>query len=587
MKFLLLLLCLNSAIAKAEYFVSAETDRTEVPLNGIFNFQIKIKYKSNSPTDISDPDFSSLKNFHLLGRSSGFQSQISIVNTKTETTKIRTYTYRLQPKARGKYQLKGLKMGINGKSYGINPVSIEVKEKSASSPSGPDPFFSLNLSPQRLFESIFDSSFPYIKEPQGDVKFKLDLKKTSYYVGEMIKASWIVFASSPRTQFHPYKKPLLKGFLKEELEAKDQPRFLGTEVINNILYRKTLLYSRALFPIKTGKLEIDPYDIKITNLSFSFGGSSRIKSTKAQTIHIKALPQGGDNFSSSVGIFKSKAWLEQKETPFNQPVTFRLRIFGEGHPQLIKLPKINFPSSFQVYPPVEYSEFSAQESYKEFEILLIPKVPGDFLIPEFQFTSFDPHKGTYISHQIPSLALKVLPGTPQEEGETEKFFFKREKSKKRTSELRERRDYWPFSHKGLSRFWLQLYGVIFFLFLLICLLPIWLNNRSSLTNEVQDQLSLAKTDAKNKLFETSSLRLIKLLHEVLSHLPTENVSKKADPVSSLPPVLREKHGIALKQLLSELEAAAYSQDTRKRSPLKMQNLINRTEELIKQWLSYI
>lgn len=580
MKFFLLFFCLNNVAAKTDYIVSAKVDRAEVSLNGTFNFQVKIEYKEKSPENVSDPDFSSLKNFHVLDRSSGFQSHFSIINTKAKATKIKTYTYRLQPKLKGKFQLKGLKIGINGKYYVINPVFIEVKDKSNAPPSQKDPFFSLNLSPGQLFESVFDDPLFHNSKPKGDIKFQLDLKKTSYYVGEMIKASWIVFASSSRTQFHLYRKPILKGFLNEGLIPDSQPKFLGAEVIDNVLYRKTLLYSRALFPIKTGKLEIDPYEIKITDLSFGFGSSpTRIKSTKSQTIHVKALPKGGDNFSGSVGVFKSKAWLEQKETLLNQPVTFRLKIFGEGHPQLIQLPKINFPASFQVYPAVEYSEFSAEESYKEFEILLIPKASGDFLISAFQFTTFDPHKESYISHQIPPLPLKVLPGKPQEEGETEKFF-----SKAKTFNLIERQDYWPFSHKGLSRFWLYLYGAIFSLLLSICLWPVLFKNRTSLENEAQFQLSLAKKEATEKLFEKSSLRLIKLLHKTLSYFPKEITSKKADPTSLLPPALREKHGIALKQLLLELEAAAYSQDASKRSPMKMQNLLNRTEKLIKQWL---
>lgn len=575
-------------MARAEYNISAEVDRSEVALNGTFNFQVKIEYKGKSPTDISDPDFSSLKNFRLLGQSSGFQSYTNIVNAKATTTKIKTYTYLLQPKAKGKYQLKGLKIGINGNFHYINTVPIEVKDKSDSLLPDPDPapFPSLNQFPRQLFESIFDNSFPQMqKRPQGDVKFKLDLKKPSYYVGEMIKASWIVFTSSPRMQFHSHKKPVLKGFLKEDLMSDDQPQFLGTEVINKTLYRKTLLYSRALFPVKTGDLEIDPYDIKVTDLSFAFGRSSeQIKSTRKQKIQVKALPKGNHNFSGSVGVFESKAWLEEKETPLNQPVTFRLRIFGEGHPQLTKLPKINFPPSFQVYPAVEHSEFSVQESYKEFEILLIPKAPGNILIPEFQFTTFDPHQETYITHRIPSLSLKVLPRESQEKGEIEKFFSKRETFKGKAFNLREKRSYWLFSHKGLSRFWIQFYSLIFLLFLLICFASFIFNNRPSLAKKVQQQLELAKKEAKNKLFEKSSLRLIKLLHEIPPHLPGDNVP---DPISSLSPTLREKHGIALKELLLELEAAAYSQDIRNRSQMKMQNLINRTEKLINQWLTYM
>ena len=520
--------------ALEEYKVSASLDREEVSLDEAFNLQIDIEYKGKEPQNIFLPDFFSLKDFYLLNESSGFQ--IAIINGK----KINSYKYLLQAKTKGTHS----------------------------------------------FKDFFGSSLPQAQRPQGDVQLKLQLQKTSYYVGEMIAIRWIVFSSSPRVQIHPHKKPILRDFLQQELLPHGRTRFLGTEVLNKVLYRKTLFDFRVLFPIKAGVLGIDSYDIKISALSFFGPAGERIKTFPSRMIRVKPLPEAENNFSGAVGVFKGEAWLEQKESPLNQPVTFRLKISGQGHPQLITLPKIPFPSSFQVYPAVENAKFlGVKDSYKEFEILLIPKIQGEWTIPEFQFTTFDPDKEAYISHTILPLSLKVLPGSIKVESETEKFFKINRQSTKEVFSPKPKRGSWLLSHRKLVHLWIGFYGLLCLIFLSVCGFPVLFKRRPpSFKKKILYQLAVAKQLAKKGLFEQASLQLIKLLHEAVSFRTTETGSKKADPVSALPPFLREKHGVALKELIEALEAAAYSRDKARRSPDKIRNLIRRTEQLIEQWL---
>ena len=592
--FFLLLFFLKTSPTQGEYIVSAKTKKSEVGLDETFNLQIEIEYKGKQPTeeDISLPGPSQLKNFYVLSRESGFQNIVNIINGKTESIKKLTYTYFLQPKTKGVFRLKNLKVKIFEKPYGINPVEIKVTDKPApsapsspSSPTFPSPFSSPFLSPHNIFKDFFDS--PPLRRSKRDIKFKLQLKKSSYYVGEMIRAKWVIFLSSTTggPQIFSRKLPDFKGFLQVELGSNTQLQPTGTEVLKNVLYRKLLLDDRALFPIKTGILEIGPYQIRISDYRF-FGGGERIKSTLPQTITVKPLPERKEkDFSGGVGVFKGEAWLDQKETPLNRPITFRLRISGKGHPHLIRLPEISFPSSLQVYPPVEHAEFSAQgESYKEFEILLIPKALGNLQIPGFQFTTFDPYRETYITHTIPSLPLKVLPEEPQTEAENEKFFTKAKPSQK-TSALTKKSGKWLLSHKQLTHFWIWFYSAIFLLFLSVCFMPLLFKKKVSLKKKILFQLKEIKKSVREGHFEESSLRLLKLLDETLSLLPKTSEDKQ--PSATLPPILREKHGALLKAIQEKLEATAYSQNKNYQTKEKMESLMNQTDELIKQLLHSI
>lgn len=583
--FFLLLFCLKTSSVQGEYIVSAKPVKSEVGLNETFNLQIEIKYKGKQPTeeDISLPGPSQLKNFYVLSRKSGFQNIVNIINGKTESIKKLTYTYFLQPKAKGVFRLKNLKVKIFEKPYGINPVEIKVTDNPSPTPPSPFPF--LSLSPHNIFKDFFDS--PPIGRSKGDIKFKLQLKKSSYYVGEMIRAKWVIFLSSTTgsPQIFSRKLPDFKGFLQVELGSNTQLQPIGTEVLNNVLYRKLLLDDRALFPIKTGTLEIDPYQIRISDYRF-FGGREQIKSTLPQAITVKPLPERKEkDFSGGVGVFKGEAWLDQRETPLNRPVTFRLKISGKGHPHLIRLPEISFPPSLQVYPPVEHTEFSSQgESYKEFEILLIPKTAGNLQIPGFQFTTFDPYKEAYITHTISSLPLKVLPEGPQEEAENERFFT-RVKPSKKNSGLRKKSGKWLLSHRQLTRFWIWFYSVVLLLFLSVCFMPLLFKKRVSFKKKILFQLKEIKKSIREGHFEESSLQLLKLLDETLSLLPKTSENRQPSPI--LPPTLREKHGALLKALQEELEAAAYSRNKNYQTKEKMESLMNKTDELIKQLLHKI
>jgi hypothetical protein len=168
-------------------------------------------------------------------------------------------------------------------------------------------------------------------------------------------------------------------------------------VVNGIVYQRALLVSYALFPIKAGKAKIDPYKAKCTVLTPSTFGFGRpyvfTKASKEIEIDVEDVPTQGRpaNFTGAVGHFRASAAFEPVTGITNQPVTLRVRFEGQGNAKLIELPKLDLPPSFELYDQKSQAKFMKDgTSYKEFEVLIIPREPGIFNIPPIQMAVFDP-----------------------------------------------------------------------------------------------------------------------------------------------------------------------------------------------------
>ena len=592
------------ASACGNHRIEASIDRAELPLNGRFQYQIQIQAGGEEPEEILEPDLAALKNFQLESRNTGFQTQIRIHGGRIETEKIKTYAYTLAPQAEGDFQIEGLKIQIEGRDCVLNPVSLKVTGPSASLSPGPspgqappDPFFPPgsipgfpDLSPGRLFDRFFGPSPFQTPAAEDSLLFRLQLnKKASYYLGEQIRADWFVLASSPRIRFRPFKKPSLKNFLREEPAAR--PQFVGTETVNGVLYRKTLLDSQALFPLKKGALAIGPYQLKFSVMPFFTAGREKIKSAAGRTIEalpLPPLPQGAAAFSGAVGDFSVSASLDQEETAANQPVTLRIKIFGRGHPRLIQEPEISFPDSFQVYPAAETAHFSFQESWKEFEILLIPKKAGDFLIPAARFTYFNPQEKSYKNLTVPAFSLRISQGLNEEREEEKRFFGtgpgEKEKSGPGDLRLSKRSGDWPFSRRRFLLFY-KIFFLVSAAWIGAHAMRVFIKQkagRPSFKAEARRKLESARRAVSNGEWERAGLQLIQLIHEAIARAGGGLAEGGEEGAAALPPDLKRRCGKAVSKLLNDLNAAVYSQERSARDPRKMQTFVKRTEDLLKQ-----
>lgn len=453
----LFLLTLN---AWAETKVMAEIDRDQLSIGDAFTLILRIE--SDEDFEAPLPTLPKIQGVEEINSGVGSRqssSSISNVGGKIQylTKVIQDYQYLLSPQKEGVFIIPVIDISINGKTYKTQPIKFEVREEFRNSGRKKDqagrrfpPGFGNDEAESEAENSPFGSGsaedvfeemlrrqqqllgrgvqiFPPNRRPVPDEITSqnlnintsdpffvyLDLDKTEVYEGEQITANWYIYARSNIETLDRVKFPNLKGFWKEIIE--EIPSLQFTEaLVNGVRYRKALLASHALFPIKAGEAVIDEFRIKakVRNLTqFGLGMAHTVtKASKATKIKVLPLPEEGrtQSFSGAVGSYRVSVKADATSYPANQPFSLKIRFEGIGNAKLIDLPAISWPEGLEVYDTKNEARFFKEgNSYKEFEVLVIPRKIGEMLIPSFNLTYFDPAQKKYVAQATEEIKLLI------------------------------------------------------------------------------------------------------------------------------------------------------------------------------------
>ncbi len=465
---------------------------------------------------------------------------------------------------------------INGNIYKTNPVAISVTAPSAAPPPPPpaaSPFLHFLQPPDPFFPLPFKG--PRHQPPQGGLKprarIRGNLNKNPVYKWEMLGVEWILLSSSENLRPRLEKRPVLKGFWREGAQQ-NRGSFLGTEVIDGALYQKILMDSMILFPLETGELSIPAYEARVSAFP---GFHEEIISSQPIEVLARPLPEEGKGvFSGAVGKFQVEASLREKTAQAGRPLTYRLRFEGSGHPRFIKLPPLPFPESVRVYPPTEALKFSPEGmSWKQYEILIAPEKPGVLNIPAFEITSFDPERGAYITHAIPSFSIPVSEADIKED-EGERFFGGSSaggpaEGQKLSAALggfaaSRLAEIWPefFDSKTLLKFWLAFYAAAAAAMAWLCFGRHVSKTRLSARELMEKRWRLIDSLIEKKDWQRAAVRLISLIYFVLSEAgkggEAGGSANWQELIKSLPPSMRQKYGRRLKALMEGLESLSFA-----------------------------
>jgi hypothetical protein len=431
--------------------VEASVDSTTVGEGEQLSLTIKVS--SEDELDIAAPQVPSMDGLNLLNTSaSQFVNRRMVAGPsgmEFQTQRSVVYTYTLMPTRKGRLQIPPFEVVIDGKVYNTKPILVTVVE-AGSAPArrggqmlGFPPDFDDPLAEaDELFQQLLQrrgliqpggqpqeedaisnppSGKAFVpKNPNEAFIVHLDTDKEEVFEGEQITATWFVYVRGQILNLDRSKFPDLKGFWKEVIEEATTLNF-STEVINGQVYKRALLASYALFPIKPGTAAIDPYRLKATvqvsnNPSSVFGFGPSYTLTRASEnikIKVKPLPAEGrpGDFSGAVGQFEVTATVENPRVSLNQPFSLKLRFEGKGNAKLIELPNIKAPPGLEVYETkTEAKFFKNGRSYKEFDVLLIPRQEGKLEIPSVSASLFDPETATYYSKSTEAIPIEVSPG---------------------------------------------------------------------------------------------------------------------------------------------------------------------------------
>ena len=566
--------------------VRAFSDRKTVALNESFVFTIKISTDKGKLGDVNIQNMPHLENFQLTGQWSNQESSVNIVNTNMSRSVSVLKNYRFQPKKKGKFTIPSLMVKAQGRMFKTRPVGIIV---TGNNPNPPSQVGSSSPVPG-LPRSVFDIR----GQQQSNIRLHLDVDKKSVYKTERIRSNWFILESSSRyVKALPHKRPVLKGFWKEDVNLDQQKKALsGTQVINGVLYRRRPVDSLWIFPLQTGKLKIDSYSVRFHHF-FTFPGQEDIRSFPSQAIQIKALPTQGldDSFTGAVGSFKMDVSLDKTSTVTHRPLSYKITFEGSGHPRFISLPSLEFPDSLITYSPAEQDHFSdSGQGKKEFEILIIPKLAGIINIPSFKFSTFDPGMEQYVFHHTPAFSISVAQGSGESE-EGENFLGSDKKEEEKPKEFQPLTGtYWPqfIRHKNLKVLWLAVFGFCMIWFGFLYIRNSVFKKEKSFKKRLKQRFKMINSLLKKKDWQGACEQMIRVNYDVLySASVTNSPSDWKQALDNLSPILNKKYALQFESLFRELEDLSFSKKSHfKTSDLnRAKDLLTHTKTLIHSFLS--
>lgn len=416
--FFILLFGLSSMQTQA-----AEVDfKVSAPQQVRLGERFRLTYQINADVDqFTPPTLSGLQ--ILSGPSRSQNSSIQIVNGKVSQNINISYTYILAATKEGKVEIPAAKIKVNGKVYLSKPKIINVvtagqnQNTAAKAPNG--------------------SNQNTGKLKPNDVYIKAFNNKKSAYLGEQIIVSYRIYTKVPVSNLSIDKLSSFNGFWNVELLENNGTLKQRNEIINGEEYIVADLKRTALFPQKTGKLEIEPMSLscvvqvqtskKKTSsndpffdsffndpfFSNNFRNIEKTLFSNQLNLEIKNLPKANMpvNFTGAVGQYSLGSNIDHREIMANEAITLKYTISGQGNVDLLPELIVNFPPDFEVYDPKMSTKTRNNKDgisgYKTFEYTIIPRSAGTYEIPSVEFSYFDPIKKQYKELSSDSYEIKV------------------------------------------------------------------------------------------------------------------------------------------------------------------------------------
>jgi hypothetical protein len=390
---------------------AASVDRTTVAVGE----QFELTFTLNGTTGGDNFQPPPLNDF-LVASGPNSSTNMQIINGAVSSSV--SYNYVLQPKAEGKFTIGPASINVKGKTEKSQPIVITVVKGSQQA------------AKQNRQVAEGDVS----KQIGDNLLLKVAVEKTRLFQGEQLTAVYKLYFRVGIANYNLTKLPSLAGFWSENLDLPKQQQ-ITNESFNGKQYRVAILKKVALFPQRSGTLELDPMEMTCVvqvqarrqqNNLFDqffndpfFGGVTNVNYVvRSEPLKIIVDPLPSQNvpagFNGAVGKFSMEAWLEKKQVKTNDPVTLRIKISGRGNLKLLQPPDISFPPDLDKYDPKIADNISNQGNVisgsRTFEYLLIPRHAGEQKIPPFQFAYFDLDKRSYVSSTSPEFTIAVEKG---------------------------------------------------------------------------------------------------------------------------------------------------------------------------------
>ncbi len=375
---------------------------------------------------------SSLSDFVVLsGPNQSTSSQTQIVNGKVTQSISYSFSYILQAKKEGSFTISSASITVDNKEYKSNALKVRVianpNKGQTKQQSG---------RPQQQQQQQSGSGAQAIANK--DLFLKATASKANPMIGEQVNVTFKIYTNVNIAQYSVEEFPAFGGFWTQDLGDVKKQGKQYYEVIDGKRFLVAEIHKKAIFPQKSGKLNIDPmviecivqvqsksrrrtgdagFDQFFNNSLFnSYQNVKKRISSNRLSLNVKPLPANEKpaGFSGAVGSFTFKSDIDKTELKANEAINLRFTISGKGNVKLINKLDVDFPPDFEVYDPkITYRDQNTESSVggrKVFEYLIIPRNAGTYKIKAVQFNYFDLEKKKYVTITSPEYEINVSKG---------------------------------------------------------------------------------------------------------------------------------------------------------------------------------
>ncbi len=429
------LVALVALPARADVEFYQTVDRTEVGTEDIFQLTIVVK----DPPGDAQVQLPNADGFEVLSSSQSTENLINMSGGRPPSIQsVRKYVLVMRANRPGSLTLPPAVLTTGGRTLRTDPIKMTVRKGRLGPPPGqasrqqqqpPDPF--------RNFPNLGNMPDPFdqdeddavqgggnpgqaqredIRIPRGDSDLfvRATLDKKQVYVGEQVTLSLLIYSRVDLSSVDSVTMPKLEGFWSEDIESPTQ--LTGEQrVVNGIPYRTYLLRRRALFPVKSGSISINPAEADITT-GFLFAGHRVHRVSNTLDVDVRPLPPGGPKgiSNSQVGQWKLSLETPQTRVELGQPVTVRVILEGTGNVKNVTPPRLEAPAALKVYDPTTSDKLTPDrfrvQGRRVQEYLVMPQRTGTFTLPALEFPYFNPKTNRYEVSRTEPVDITVDPG---------------------------------------------------------------------------------------------------------------------------------------------------------------------------------
>jgi hypothetical protein len=380
-------------VRASDVSIVATVDKSEATLEDYILLKIAVEGTREEP---ALPDMFSFK-----VQSRGTSSQVRIENGRMSSSM--EYNYLLYPQKTGSFVIGPFTVNNQGETIKSNIITVNIRKSLPQSDQSRDIFVTAEV----------DNDKPYLYE---EIIYRFKFYRR------------VKVANAQLTDNPPF-----DGFIAENMGKEKEYQ----QVINGQTYMVTEI-KQALFPIKTGVLEILPSTLNCDVVvqqrrqrrdffgdPFFGRNETAPKSlrTSAITVMVKPLPSEGrpSGYNNLVGDFKLTASVSKNKLKVGESLTLTLALKGAGNLNNIQTIDIGELQNFKVYddkpvfePLISGGKLGGNLVVKK---ALVPLTEGKLKIPPIRVSFFNPSTGTYKTEEAGPYILEVLPSTEKEKFE--------------------------------------------------------------------------------------------------------------------------------------------------------------------------